>query len=332
MTPGTFRTLAILFWLFATIGPHALAEPAAMSQPAASEAITFETVTLAEGGPTATLEIAFRPSPLQRRPVILMMGSLEPRQLPPWSEGLLAEGFMLAAFRVAHEPDADPAKRPQWLFFDQRFAHSYVLGGYRAPQDAGRVIDYLVSRGDVNPDKIGWLGSSSTGIPGLAVATREPRLAAIVAFVSTGAYRQWLETWHTNGLWRGETKDLWPETEALLKHDPILHVETMYPTAVLMVSGGADKVVDPRTARAFVEAARPYYARDPDRLRLVVYEGFGHNLPIDVVRMYAEHWFRLYLHPTRPPPKPPAEAANLRESADRTRINAADHQDVVGAK
>src|SRR5262249_22101550 len=156
-------------------------------------------------------------------------------------------------------PDPDPARRPQWLFFDQRFAHSYVLGGYRAPRDAARVIDYLIARGDVHPKKIGWLGSSSTGIPGLAVATREPRLAAIVAFVSTGAYRQWLDSWHANGLWRGSGSELWPETEALLAHDPILHVEKMFPVAVLMVSGGNDKVVDPNTAKAFVEAARPFY-------------------------------------------------------------------------
>ena len=162
----------------------------------------------------------------------------------------MAEGYMLVAFSVAYPPDPDPARRAQWLFFDQRFAHGYVLGGLRAPQDARRVIDYLVKRGDVAPDKIGWLGSSSTGIPGLAVATQGPRLAAVVAFVSTGAYRQWLETWHTNGLWRGTTKDLWPETEELLeKVDPILHVDRMYPTAVLMVSGGEDKVVDPRTAK-----------------------------------------------------------------------------------
>ena len=60
------------------------------------------------------------------------------------------------------------------------------------------------------------------------------------ALVSTGAYAQWLDSWHTNKLWRGKTPDLWPETRELLrKYDPILHVAKMYPTAVLMVSGAA---------------------------------------------------------------------------------------------
>lgn len=294
--------------------------------------VKFETVVLTNGVAPTTLQLAYRPGAVPRQSVILVLGSLDPANLPVWSTNLVDEGFMLAAFNVAHPPDPDPARRPQWLFFDQRFAHSYVLGGARTTEDAARVIDYLSTRADVNPEKFGWLGSSSTGIPGLAVATREPRLAAIVAFVSTGAYGHWLATWHTNGLWRGQSKELWPETEALLReHDPILRADKLFPCATLLVSGGEDKVVDPATARAFVAAARPSYAKDPDRLRLIVYEGFGHNLPLDVVQMHAEHWFRLYLHPRRPAPKPSASAENLEESARRTRINATEHKKIVGA-
>ncbi|MBX3439553.1 MAG: hypothetical protein KF861_18845, partial [Planctomycetaceae bacterium] len=91
-----------------------------------------------------------------------------------------------------------------------------------------------------------------------------------------------------------------------------------------------DKVVDPATARAFVDAARPYYEHDPERLRLVIYEGFGHNLPRDVVKMYTEHWFHLYLHPTNPPPESVHRPASLDDSVKRTQINAARHRDVVG--
>jgi hypothetical protein len=177
------------------------------------------------------------------------------------------------------------------------------------------------------------MGSSSTGIPGLSVAVHEPRLAAIVAFVSTGAYAEWLASWKTNKLWVGKTDDIWPETEELLKTwDPILHVAKMYPVAVLMVSGGDDIVVDPKTAQSFVHAAKPYYANDPERLRLVIYDGFGHNLPRDIIRMYTEHWFHLYMHPVNDPPKPPDPPKDLRQSAERTQINSAGHDEVVGAE
>jgi dienelactone hydrolase len=296
--------------------------------------LKLETVHPDDKSPAATVQLLYRPGVLARRPVTLMLGSVEKDKPPFWSDGLLDEGYMLAAFAVDYPPDPDPARRAQWLVFDQRFAHGYALGGSRAPADAGRVIDYLLTRDDVNPKKIGWLGSSSTGIPGLAVATREPRLAAIVAFVSTGSYGQWFDTWHTNKLWVGKTPELWPETIKLLKDEPIRHVSTMFPCAMLMVNGGADKIVDPTTARAFADAARPFYATDPSRLRLVVYEGFGHNLPRDVVKMYAEHWFHLYLHPTNDPPA--AEGATtapaLKESVKQTQINSADHRNVVGAE
>jgi dienelactone hydrolase len=320
----------------AATGPEAAderreAEAAGPRPASAVEAgLHFETVTLADEGPAAAVSVLYRDARLAQRPVILMLGGLDPHKPPEWSTGLLERGYMLAAFTVAHPPDPDPARRPAWLVFDERFAHSYVLGGMRAPHDAGRVIDYLITRDDVNPSKIGWLGSSSTGIPGLAVAAGEPRLAAIVAFVSTGAYEAWLDTWEPNGLWKGGPDGLWPETRALLaKHDPIRHVAGLFPTAVLMVNGGEDKVVDPASARAFAAAARPYYAKDPERFRLVIYEGFGHNLPRDVVRMYAEHWFGLYLNPTKPAPRPGEPVTSLPESVRRTQINAADHRSVV---
>ena len=293
--------------------------------------LKFESIVITNGAVPIKLNLAHRTRTVDRHPVILMLGAVKNGELPTWSTNLVNEGFMLAAFSAAHAPDPDPARRPQWLFFDQRFAHSYVLGARRAISDSRAVIDYLVARGDVHPEKIGWLGSSSTGIPGLAVATQGPRLAAIVAFVSTGAYEQWFDTWHANRLWQGKTKELWPETRALLDCDPIRHADTLFPTAVLMVSGGADKVVDPKTARAFGEAARPFYKSDPDRLRLVVYEGFGHNLPADVIRLHAEHWFRLYMDPTSPPPPSAEPPATVDQGVLRSQITAAEHRKVVGA-
>jgi dienelactone hydrolase len=293
--------------------------------------LKYEAVTFKGNGPAATLHMLYRPGKVPRHPVILMLGTLTIDRPPDWSMGLLADGYMLVAFSVAHPPDSNPARRPQWLVFDERFAHSYVLGGHRAAIDAHRIIDCLVNRGEVNREKIGWIGSSSTGIPGLAVATQGPRLAAVVVFVSTGAYAQWLNTWQTNGLWRGKTNQLWPETKELLQYDPIRHVAAMYPTAVLMVNGGEDKVVDPATARAFVAAAKPFYENDPDRLQLVIYENFGHNLPGDVVKLYAEHWFHLHMHPTNPPPQPTSKPGTFPDSVQKTQINASSHKDVMGA-
>lgn len=296
-------------------------------------ALQFASVELIDATPKITVHLLHQPGIVEQHPVILMLGALKTNEPPAWAGKLVREGWMLCAFSAAYAPDPDPARRPQWLVFDERFAHSYPLAASRAIDDTARVIRHLRTRRDVAPAKLGWFGSSSTGIPGLAVATQGPRLAAVLTFVSTGAYRQWLDSWEPNGLWSGGNNGRWPETDALLqKVDPLLHATNLWPTATLMVNGGGDKVIDPASARAFFEAAQPAFTADPQRLRLVMYEGFAHNLPEDVVRHYAEHWFRLYLHPTNPPPGPAAVAKSLEEAARRTQINAQDHQRVIGAE
>lgn len=91
-------------------------------------------------------------------------------------------------------------------------------------------------------------------------------------------------------------------------------------------------MIDPASARAFFRIAQPSFASDPHRLRLIMYEGFSHNLPEDVVKHYAEHWFHLYLHPTDPPPGPAEVVKSLEEATRRTQINAQDHKRGVGAE
>jgi dienelactone hydrolase len=295
-------------------------------------AVVFETLRLSNG-PPATLCLVQMPSEnATRHPVILTLGSLKPDELPDWSANLLHEGFMVVAFAVEYPPDPNPARRPEWLHFDSRFAHSHVIGGIRTPNDTSRVIDYLASRPDVDAQRIGWLGSSTTGILGLAAATRERRIKAIVAFVATGAYEKWLGAWKPNGLWQSDEAELWPETLALLPEaDPIRRATNLFPCATLLVNGGADKVVDIASTRAFVEAARPAYRNDPDRLRLVVYDGMGHNLPRDVVRLYAEHWFRLYLTPSAVPSSATIRPTTLSESTRRTALTPTPHENLIGA-
>ena len=327
------RLIVLALFLSLIAGCHTPPpSPAPIGKVKSNSDLVFQTVQLSNGDAPITLSLAFRTNTIPQHPAILMLGSLVSNELPAWSTNLVNEGYLLAAFTADYPADPDPKRRPQWLYFDQRFAHSYVLGGIRAAKDAGVVIDYLVKRGDVPRDKIGWLGSSSTGIPGLFVTTEGPRLAAIVAFVSTGACREWFDTWRPNGLWRGNADSLWPETERLLSEfDPILYATNAFPTAVLMVNGGTDRIVDPKTARSFVDAARPAYRSDPERLRFIVYEGFGHNLPADIVQTHAEQWFHLYMSPTNASPVTPAPPANLQQSVARSQIHATDHRQILGA-
>ena len=66
--------------------------------------LRFESVTIREGGPTATLNVLWCPGAVARHPVILMLGAIDSNAAPAWSTNLLQEGWMLCAFSVAHPP------------------------------------------------------------------------------------------------------------------------------------------------------------------------------------------------------------------------------------
>lgn len=70
---------------------------------------------------------------------------------------------------------------------------------------------------------------------------------------------------------------------------------------------------------------------DPDRLRLVVYDGMGHNLPRDVVRLYAEHWFGLYLSRSAVPASATVRSTTLSESTRQTALTPTPHENLIGA-
>src|ERR1041385_1818523 len=135
--------IAMELWLL-TLGAHS------------APAVLFETVRLSNSPPTTLCLLQAPREKSTRHSVILTLGSLKQGELPDWSTNLLHEGFMVVAFTAEYPPDLNPARRPVWLHFDPRFAHSYVLGGIRTPKDTSRVIDYLVSRPDVHPERIGW--------------------------------------------------------------------------------------------------------------------------------------------------------------------------------
>ena len=122
---GRARLLATV--LFAFLGSAATARDADIQIGGKAVTVTFESVELRNGEVTGTLELAYAPGSVERHPVILMLGSLKEGELPPWSTGLVAEGYMLAAFKFFHPPDPDPARRSVWLAFDEGFAHGYAL-------------------------------------------------------------------------------------------------------------------------------------------------------------------------------------------------------------
>jgi pimeloyl-ACP methyl ester carboxylesterase len=283
---------------FLSTGAAALI-PAAQAPKIASDPLPSrfrsQRVTEDQAGHKLTLDSTWDPNrrPETPRTAVLFLGAMPNLSPSGWARRLLDQGICLAALQVEHPPEPNPQDRPVWLHFDARFAHFYAQIAERTPRDVQRAITLLKNSAEPNIDRFGMLGISTTGIAALAAACRVPDLASVLTFVATGAIQLWLETWKPNGLWKGPPgEEIREATLKLLQaHDPIRHTAGLKGKRVLMINGAEDRVVDLGPARAFAASARNHMDNS-NNLRHVVYEGFGHNLPEDVVGMYAAAWFK----------------------------------------
>jgi hypothetical protein len=169
-----------------------------------------------------------------------------------------------------------------------RFEDTIVYIACGTSRDVALVLDYLETRADLQPDRIGWVGGSLGGLVGAILATREKRIKAVVSLIGGGAHRQLATVWA-----KGEP--LREETDALLREfDPIDRVARLFPTAVLLCNGATDPTLTAAAAQAFCDAAQPFYAAAPDRLRLVVNPETGHWITEEAYQMTLE-WLGRYV-------------------------------------
>ena len=123
--------------------------------------------------------------------------------------------------------------------------------------DARRAVDYLVTREDIDPDRIVLLGGSMGGVLGATVAAHEPRIRGALLLYAGGNLRRLLAestiiyprtTW-----WRSALAGV---SGAILREtDPVHHVGGISPRPVLMINGRRDTVVPPKCAEELFEAA-----------------------------------------------------------------------------
>lgn len=149
-------------------------------------------------------------------------------------------------------------------------------GGARAAVVAA--VDSLVGKDDVDPGRIGALGSSMGGFTVLQVAVDDARLAATVA-VSAPHDQEAVTRWQ-NRRWGplSELPAVWAMERAGLPRDvrrPIDEVAEIAPRGVLLVAGSADGFVPPRFTEALADVAG-------EGSELLVIEDAGHLGHVEV--------------------------------------------------
>ena len=123
--------------------------------------------------------------------------------------------------------------------------------------DARRTVDYLLTRNDIEPEKIVLLGASMGGILGATAAAHEPRIKTAVLLYAGGDMGRLLAestiiyprtTW-----WRSAIASV--AGRIIGDTNPERHIAGISPRPVLMINGTRDSVVPPVCAELLFDAA-----------------------------------------------------------------------------
>ena len=151
--------------------------------------------------------------------------------------------------------------------------------------DLQRAVDLLLSRPEVNPQCLGYIGVSYGGAMGGLLAGIEQRLKAYVLVVGDGGLVE-----HTSEPDAAGYPDHWSENwvSAMWPIEPLHYVGMASPAALLYQNGTQDKLVPPRDALRYQQAGS-----EP---KTVMWYDAGHGLPFESLQDQSE-WLYQTLGP-----------------------------------
>ncbi|MCS7065056.1 MAG: alpha/beta fold hydrolase [Fimbriimonadales bacterium] len=156
--------------------------------------------------------------------------------------------------------------------------------------DLRRAVDYLETRPEIDPKRIGYIGASMGGMLGAIFAGVDERVQAPVLLVAGGNWKIIMEKSVLSVFRENRSpKEMEQALKAMDVVDPIHWVGRISPRPVLMINGDADDVVPVDSNKALHEAAR-------EPKKIIWYKG-GHvpppaempNLLNDVLNWLNEH-------------------------------------------
>ena len=289
-------------------------------------AIVEEIAFAAEAGSRVPALLFKRRGPATRQPVVIVLhgtgGSKE--GMVPRLRTLAARGFVAVAIDGRYHGERAGAAEGGMSAYQAGILRAYRVGGerpflYDTVWDVMRLVDYLETRPDVDPRRIGLTGISKGGMETYLTAAVDPRIAAAVPMIGVQSFRWALD----HGAWDSRA---WTLREAVVaaaagsqesvdagfmrrfydRITPGLHAEfdgpamlpLIAPRPLLVINGDSD----PRTPLAGVRqcvaaAAAAYEAQDAaERLVLHVQPDTGHQVTAEADRL-ALQWFERWLKP-----------------------------------
>jgi dienelactone hydrolase len=190
---------------------------------------------------------------------------------------------------------------------------------YDTTWDVMRLIDYLVTRKDVDATRIGLTGISKGGIETYLTAAADPRVAAAVPYIGVQSFKWALE----NGQWRARVATIQSGVDAAAKEAgrpvDVAFVREFYarvvpgidgqfdgpamlplvaPRPLLVVNADSDANTPLAGVRLSVNGAKPAYAaaNAADKLMLVIQEDTPHRVNPESIDAGIA-WFVRWLKP-----------------------------------
>jgi dienelactone hydrolase len=177
-----------------------------------------------------------------------------------------------------------------------------------------RLVDYLETRPDVDPKRIGIMGISKGGTEAYLAAAVDPRLAAAVPIIGVQGYRWALD----NDRWQPRVATFLPPVEAAARADGVRTVDAVFvrrfydrvapgvygefdapsalqlvaPRPLLVINGEADSRTPLPGVQLAVAAARQAYRKHgvEERLGVYIQPDAGHVFT-PVAELVMADWF-----------------------------------------
>jgi uncharacterized protein len=216
----------------------------------------------------------------QPLPCIILMHGLGDRKTVDYIEAgnqyLLDAGYAVLRLDISNHGD--------------RFKYDYdfdLTDGYRywtrdlitqTVFDLRRAVDFIQTREELDPRRIGYFGISLGGIIGTIFCSVDERVEVPVIVLAGGK----LNLMFGKDVLSGDTKDY------LSIIDPINYVAKISPRPLLMINAAYDDVVPPITSKLLFNAAKK-------PKEIIWYPAKHHDIPIDKVYPDGIQWFDRYL-------------------------------------
>jgi pimeloyl-ACP methyl ester carboxylesterase len=256
-----------------------------------------------------------------RRPaVILLHGTGDSKEgMLDLAKGLAVRGFLVAAIDGRYHGERSKTG------YDDAILRAYKTGKehpflYDTVWDVMRLIDYLETRDDVDPKRIGLMGISKGGMETYLAAATDSRIAVAVPCISVQSFRWALD----NNSWQARVGTIQPAVEGAARDARATlnaeFVRTFYdrvvpgiysifdgpamlpliaPRPLMVINGDSDSLTPLPGVMLAANSASEAYAKAgaKEKFVLKVEKNTGHSVNGDSVRG-AIDWFVSWLKPS----------------------------------